>query len=72
MILIDPLSHLLLWEHEFDNDPLPRVSELGIMTPGRAKSLRIIETMEVAIRPFHSLDSQFAYDEGEGDWSLTS
>jgi uncharacterized protein YhfF len=59
----------MLREHEFDNDPLPRVGEFSIMTAGQAKSLRIIETMEVASKAFHSLDSQFAFDEGEGDRS---
>ena len=30
----------------------------------------LIETFELTIRPFDSVDAAFAYDEGEGDRSL--
>lgn len=42
------------------------------MLDGNGNPLYIIETTEVAIRPFSEVDTQFAYEEGEDDRSLES
>jgi uncharacterized protein YhfF len=60
----------LLWEYEFDNEKLPAVGELSIITDGLGAPMCIIETTEVEIKPYDQVDETFAYDEGEGDRSL--
>ncbi len=59
-----------LWAYELDGEPLPQVSELSIILDGAEQPLCIVETTEVAIRPFNKVDAQFARDEGEGDRTL--
>lgn len=60
----------LLWEYEHDGEPLPESGELSIILDGAGEPLCLIETTEVNISPYDQVDSQFAYDEGEGDRSL--
>ena len=60
----------LLWEHDFDGEPLPKVGELSIVLDGDERPLCLIETVDVSIRPYNQVDERFAYDEGEGDRSL--
>lgn len=60
----------LLWEFEYDSDPLPRVGDLSIILDGDDSPLCIIETVEVEVRAMNAVDEKFAYDEGEGDRSL--
>ena len=60
----------LLWEYESGGDPLPEPGELSIITDGKNNPLCLIETVEVTIRPFNTMDAGFASDEGEGDRSL--
>ena len=60
----------LLWEYEYDGDPIPRADELSIIIDYDWNPLCIIETTEVEIKPYNEVDAQFAYDEGEGDRSL--
>jgi uncharacterized protein YhfF len=59
-----------VWEYEDENEPIPQVGELSIVTDGQGEPLCIIETVEVTIKPYNEVDAQFAYDEGEGDRSL--
>jgi uncharacterized protein YhfF len=59
-----------VWEYEAENEPIPQVGELSIITGGQEEPVCIIETVEVTIRPYNQVDAQFAYDEGEGDRSL--
>lgn len=61
-----------LWEWEAEGNPLPEVGLKTIVLDGKNEPLCIIETTEVTIRPFNEVDEQFAYEEGEGDRSLTS
>ncbi len=42
------------------------------MVDGNYNPVCIIETIEVGIRSFNQVDTQFAYEEGEGDRSLES
>ncbi len=60
-----------LWEYEAEGEPIPQVGQHTIILDGRGEPLCIIETVEVEIRPYNEVDPQFAYDEGEGDRSLT-
>jgi uncharacterized protein YhfF len=60
----------LLWEAEADHEPLPAAGDLSIILNGDGQPLCIIETTEVAVRPFNEVDERFAYEEGEGDRSL--
>ncbi len=60
----------LLWEYEAEDEKLPQTGDLSIITNAAGEPLCIIETTEVAVRPFNEVDAQFAYDEGEGDRSL--
>lgn len=62
----------LLWEYEADDEPLPRVGEMSIVTDGEGHPLCLIEITEVEVKPFDQVEAQFAYDEGEGDRSLAS
>ena len=59
-----------LWEYEADGESLPQANELSIILDGDEQPLCVVETTEVAIRPFNEVDAQFARDEGEGDRSL--
>jgi len=60
----------LLWAYEHDEEPLPQVGDLSVILDGKKQPLCIIETTEIRILPFNTVDAQFAYDEGEGDRSL--
>lgn len=60
-----------VWEYEATNESLPQVGDLSIILDGQGEPLCIIETVEVMVRPYNEVDPQFAYDEGEGDRSLT-
>lgn len=59
-----------LWEWEAEGAPIPIMGQLTTVLDGKGAPLCIIETVEVAIRPYNQVDAQFAYDEGEGDRSL--
>lgn len=59
-----------LWEWEAEGSELPKVGIKTMVLDGNNQPLCIIETIEVFIRPFNQIDSQFAYEEGEGDCSL--
>lgn len=45
--------------------------ELSIVLDGAGLPLWIIETTQLRIVPYDQVDTGFAYDEGEGDRSLT-
>lgn len=46
--------------------------KLMVMLDGNGRPLAIIETVELTLRRFDKVDPSFAYDEGEGDRTLTS
>jgi len=60
----------LFWEYEAGLEVLPETGGLSIILDGRGGPLCLIETTSVEIKPFNTVDAQFAYDEGEGDRSL--
>jgi uncharacterized protein YhfF len=59
-----------LWEYEAQGDPLPEVGMKTIVLDGTNDPLCIVETTEVAVRPYDEVDARFAHEEGEGDRSL--
>ncbi len=60
-----------LWEWEADGDPLPDVGLMTIVLDGQQQPWCIIEITEVTVQAYNQVDAQFAYEEGEGDRSLT-
>jgi len=60
----------LYWEYETGMEVLPEVGGLSIILDGSGDPLCLIETTSVEIKPFNTVDAQFAFDEGEGDRSL--
>jgi uncharacterized protein YhfF len=60
-----------LWEYEAEGEPLPEVGLKTIVLDGDGRPLCIVETTEVEVRPYSAIDARFAFDEGEGDRSLT-
>jgi uncharacterized protein YhfF len=59
-----------LWEYEAEGESLPEVGSKTIVLDGDNDPLCIVETTEVAVRPYDEVDARFAYEEGEGDRSL--
>ncbi len=60
----------LYWEYEAGLEVLPKAGDLSIILDGRDEPMCLIETLSIEIKPFNTVDAQFAYDEGEGDRSL--
>lgn len=60
----------LLWEYEYDGDPVPQPGELCIILDGKGLPMCLIQITHVQIVPFDEVDAQHAYEEGEGDRSL--
>lgn len=57
-----------LYEHE--NEPLPQVGDLNIITDWEGIAQCIIKTTKVNVIPFKAVSEAFAKKEGEGDKSL--
>jgi uncharacterized protein YhfF len=59
-----------LWEWEAEGNPIPKPGLITIALDGRGAPLCIVETIEVTIRKYNEVDTDFAREEGEGDLSL--
>jgi uncharacterized protein YhfF len=59
-----------VWEWEAEGQHWPDVGFITIVIDGGGNPLCIVETVEVTIRAYNQVDTQFASDEGEGDRSL--
>ena len=57
----------LLLEFEALKEPLPVVGDRCAVLGGDGRPLAIVRTTEVRVGPLSSVDSRFAWDEGEGD-----
>jgi uncharacterized protein YhfF len=57
-----------LWEAE--GNPIPQKGLITIALDGRGQPLCIVESVEVTVRKYNEVDSDFAREEGEGDLSL--
>lgn len=53
-----------------ENEPLPEVGGISVITDWNGEPMCIIETTRVYIVPFHQVDAEQAYEEGEGDRTL--
>ena len=60
----------LLWEYEFDDEPVPEPGELSVILDGSKTPVAVIETVAVETTPFNAVSAEHAYSEGEGDRSL--
>lgn len=54
-----------------DVEPLPKVGDYSIVLDGQGRPACIIVTTDVEVKPLSAVDAQFAWDEGEGDRSLS-
>ena len=59
-----------LWEWEAEENPIPQEGLITIALDGRGEPLCIVETVEVTVRKYNEVDSDFARAEGESDFSL--
>ncbi|MDN5893848.1 MAG: ASCH domain-containing protein [Nocardioides sp.] len=57
-------------DYEAEDEPLPTVGSLSIITDGAGHPRALITTTEVRTVPFGDVDEAHARDEGEGDRSL--
>jgi GNAT superfamily N-acetyltransferase len=55
---------------EANNEPLPEAGDYWIVIDGAGQPAAAIQSREVRIAPFRTVDAAFAWDEGEGDRSL--
>ena len=60
----------LLWGPEHIGEPPPKVGDINLIVDGNGEPLCIIELTGVEIRPFNTVDEQFAFEYGEGDRTL--
>jgi uncharacterized protein YhfF len=60
----------VLWEYEFDNQPVPRVGDHWVVEDGKGEPVCIIKTSEVSVIPFDEVGETYAVEGGEGDCTL--
>lgn len=60
----------LLWSYESDNEPLPEVGQLSVITNWDGEPQCIVKVTEIEIKPYNEVTAEFAFIEGEGDKSL--
>jgi uncharacterized protein YhfF len=54
-------------EYAAEGESLPTVGDLSIVTDGARRPRALLQTTDVRVGPLSSVDTQFAWDEGEGD-----
>ncbi len=59
-----------LWPYEENNEKIPQVNDISVVTAWDGIAQCIIEVVKVEIVPFNKITAKFAYEEGEGDKSL--
>ena len=57
--------------YEMENESLPKVGNLTIITKWNGEARCILKIVKVSIRKFKDIDAIWAIKEGEGDFSLT-
>lgn len=60
----------LLWSYEAENESIPKLGDLSVVTTYDGQPVCIIETTGCYVVPFDQVDSEQAYLEGEDDRSL--
>lgn len=56
--------------YEQDSEPLPKVGAISFIKDSQGNPLCVVQITKVEIKPFKSVDADFAFQEGEGDRSL--
>lgn len=59
-----------VWWFEKNNEELPKIGDLAIVTNWNGEPKAIIKTVKVEIVQFKNITNEYAYIEGEGDRSL--
>lgn len=59
-----------LWWFEKNNEKLPEIDDIYIITDWGGKAKAIIQTTKIEKKPFNQITAAFALAEGEGDKSL--
>jgi len=59
-----------LWSYEQENEPLPKIGQLYIITDWNKQAKAIIELIKIEQIAFKNITDKFAATEGEGDKSL--
>ncbi|MCF6360483.1 MAG: ASCH domain-containing protein [Cyclobacteriaceae bacterium] len=59
-----------LWWYEKNNEKLPEIGDINIITDWNGKAKAIIETTKIEKVRYHEITPEFARMEGEGDKSL--
>ena len=60
----------LLWSYEAENEDIPEIGGLSVITNWDGEPQCIVEITSVEIKPFNKVSAEFAFEEGEGDKSL--
>ena len=55
-----------------EGEPLPRIGSHWVACDGSGTPRVVLRCLELRLGPLHSVDEQFAWDEGEGDRTLES
>mgnify|MGYP001111878787 CR=1 FL=1 len=61
----------LHYSYEIENEPIPKVGDLSIITDWHGIAQCIIKTTKINIYPFKAVTNEFAAKEGEGDKTLS-
>lgn len=56
---------------QYRNEKLPRIGDFTVVTDWDGKAQCIVKTTKVQLKPFFSINEEYAKTEGEGDKSLT-
>lgn len=61
----------LLWDYERESAALPAPGGYNVITNFAGAPQCIVQTTDVQVKPYDQVDAEFAFEEGEGDRSLT-
>lgn len=59
-----------LWSFEKNNEPLPKIGDINIITNWEGEAKAIIQTTKIEQVPYNEISAEYAAMEGEGDKSL--
>jgi len=69
---IKTATSALVWEYEAENQNLPVLGDISIVTGRDGVPHCIIELTECEVKPFNAVDEHFAFDYGEWHRTLAS
>ena len=61
----------LVWSYEAEGEAIPAHGDFSVLLDGAGNPGAVIETLEVHVQPFRLVGENIAFDEGEGDRSLS-